>query len=88
MGIIKISYCNFSIVKVQIKYHISVHFHFMNFSTKQSNDQCMVIKKIILLIIIIIIIVHHKCQTDSNINFTQDKHYLQVHVGSSVEESS
>jgi len=63
VGIIKISYCNFCMVKIQIKCHISVHFHFMNFSTQQSNGQCMVIKKII------IIIVHHKCQTDSNINF-------------------
>jgi len=64
-GIIKIS-CMF---KVQTMCHISVRFHFINFSTQRSNGQCMVIKKIII-IIIIIIIVNHKCQTDSNINFT------------------
>jgi hypothetical protein len=65
VGIIKISYCNFCMFKVQIKCHISVHFHFMNFSTQQSNGQRMVVKKII-----IIITVRHKCQTDSNIKFT------------------
>jgi len=52
VGIIKISYCNFSMVKVHIKCHNSVNFHFMNFSTQQSSDQCMVIKKVMLMMLI------------------------------------
>jgi hypothetical protein len=75
VGIIKISCFNFCMVKVPIKCHISVHFHFMSLSTQQSNGQCMVVKIIIIIIIIIItiiiiIIVRRKCQTESSINFT------------------